>query len=129
MNGWLEEDGWNADTATLKEKLSELTNVGDSAFWRSKEMIERPDIVKKAKEMTLQTDAALVNISKERSWLNKSHIEVNYAARQCHPHNFLKLCFGLGCFKQDSSLEGLAGQHDRSAGCPSCPRGSTVHEG
>ncbi len=79
MNGWLEEDGWNADTATLKEKLSELTSVGDAAFWRSKEMIERPDIVKKAKEMTLQTDAALVNISKERSWLNKSQIEVTSA--------------------------------------------------
>lgn len=76
MNGWLEEDGWNADTATLKDKLAELTKVGDPAFWRVREMIDRPEIVKKAKEMTIQTDAALKNISKERSWLNKSHFEV-----------------------------------------------------
>jgi hypoxia up-regulated 1 len=76
MNSWLEEDGWNADTATLKDKLSELTTVGDPAFWRVREMIDRPEIVKKAREMTVQTDAALKNVSKERSWLNKSHLEV-----------------------------------------------------
>jgi hypothetical protein len=39
-------------------------------------MIDRPEIVKKAREMTVQTDAALKNVSKERSWLNKSHLEV-----------------------------------------------------
>ena len=78
MNSWLEEDGWNADTATLKEKYAELTKVGDPAFWRMREMIERPDIVKKAKEFSLQTDAALKNISKERPWLNKSHFEVTF---------------------------------------------------
>mmetsp|Transcript_46472 Transcript_46472/g.123342 ORF Transcript_46472/g.123342 Transcript_46472/m.123342 type:complete len:840 (+) Transcript_46472:3-2522(+) len=75
LGSWLEDDGWEADTATLRAKLAELTTVGDPAFWRARERFDRPEVVKKARDALALTEAALVNLTKDRPWLNASQIE------------------------------------------------------
>ena len=62
MGSWLDEDGWEATTEQLQEKLSELTTVGDLAFYRMQQAIERPDAIKKARAVVRLAEESVQNL-------------------------------------------------------------------
>jgi len=76
MGSWLDEDGWEASTEVLQEKLSELTTVGDAAFYRMKQALDRPDAVKKARLVVRLAEESVQNLTKKMSWLNESHTQI-----------------------------------------------------
>jgi len=76
MGSWLDEDGWEATTEQLQEKLSELTTVGDLAFYRMQQAIERPDAIKKARAVVRLAEESVQNLTKKMSWLNESHTQI-----------------------------------------------------
>jgi len=76
MGTWIEDDGWEAPTEKLKEKLSELTEIGDPIFARMKQRLERPDAIKKAHKVLTTAEGAVANLTKKMPWLNESHTEM-----------------------------------------------------
>jgi len=76
MGSWLDEDGWEASTEVLEEKLGELTTVGDAAFYRMKQSLDRPDAIKKARNVVRFAEESVTNYSKKMSWLNESHFQI-----------------------------------------------------
>ena len=62
MGSWLDEDGWEGTTEQLQEKLSELTTVGDLAFYRMQQAIERPDAIKKARAVVRLAEESVQNL-------------------------------------------------------------------
>jgi len=76
MGAWLEEDGWDATTEVLTEKMGELTTVGDAAFYRMKQALERPEAIKKARAVVRLAEESVLNLTKKMSWLNESHTQI-----------------------------------------------------
>lgn len=76
MGNWLDEDGWEASTEVLTEKMGELTAVGDAAFYRMKQALDRPDAIKKARAVVRLAEESVLNLTKKMSWLNESHTQI-----------------------------------------------------
>lgn len=76
MGSWLDEDGWDAKTEVLQEKLGELTTVGDAAFYRMKQALDRPEAIKKARAVVRIAEESVQNLTKKMSWLNDSHTQI-----------------------------------------------------
>lgn len=76
MGSWLDEDGFEASTEVLKEKLGELTTVGDAAFYRMKQALDRPEAIKKARAVVRIAEESVQNLTKKMSWLNESHTQI-----------------------------------------------------
>jgi hypothetical protein len=72
----LDEDGFEASTEVLKEKLGELTTVGDAAFYRMKQALDRPEAIKKARAVVRIAEESVQNLTKKMSWLNESHTQI-----------------------------------------------------
>lgn len=76
QGAWLDEDGWEASTEVLGEKLGELTTMGDAAFYRMKQALDRPDAIKKARAVVRIAEESVQNLTKKMSWLNESHTQI-----------------------------------------------------
>jgi len=76
MGAWLDEDGWEASTEVLHEKLGELKATGDPIFFRMKEALERPVAIEKAENYLKLTLDTLANLTKQNKWLNESHTQI-----------------------------------------------------
>ena len=76
MGAWLDEDGWEASTEVLHEKLGELKATGDPIFFRMKEALERPIAIQKAEDYLKLTLDTLANLTKQNKWLNESHTQI-----------------------------------------------------
>jgi len=60
----------------LADKLGELTTVGDAAFYRMKQALDRPDALKQARKVVHFAEVSVTNLTKKMSWLNESHTQI-----------------------------------------------------